>query len=214
MRTKKIAAILQSGLKAISTDPQFLKWVPTLLKENLVALAEKIALSHVLANPNDSAGHAYLAEIYMHCLPPGVPMPEAVADLINFHLDESLRLSPDSVNALNLKATWLRTTGDFEAAQATYERIIETYPDYAPAHFNLALLYLESQPGKALEHFEQGAQIEPDDTDYVLGCAKSLIALDRKPEALDKLVRAEHINPQDQRIAMIRSELSPDIQNN
>ena len=57
------------------------------------------------------------------------------------HLDEALRLSPRNALAHNLDGSLLRRGGKFKEAQVAYAKALTIDPDYASAHFNMALLF-------------------------------------------------------------------------
>ena len=56
-------------------------------------------------------------------------------------LDEALELSPRNAIAHNLNGTLLRKEGRFEDAEIAYTKALKIAPDYAAAHFNLAVLF-------------------------------------------------------------------------
>lgn len=56
-------------------------------------------------------------------------------------LEHSLRLSPRNAAAYSLNGLILRQQGQFKPARIAYAKALESDPDYADAHLNLAILY-------------------------------------------------------------------------
>jgi tetratricopeptide (TPR) repeat protein len=56
-------------------------------------------------------------------------------------LDEAIRMSPLNAPAHNLDGSLLRRKGRFKEAQRAYAKAIKIDPDYAPAHYNIAVLF-------------------------------------------------------------------------
>lgn len=65
--------------------------------------------------------------------------PERSADVAR-HLDETLRLSPDYVEAHNVRGVFLAQQGRRDEARRAWNRALELAPDYEPARRNLRLL--------------------------------------------------------------------------
>lgn len=69
----------------------------------------------------------------------------------------ALQKNPDMPQALNLAGYIENQKGEINQAKSFYEKAIKNKPDYALAHYNLALLYdiyLQDIP-KAVQHYEQ-----------------------------------------------------------
>jgi Flp pilus assembly protein TadD len=77
----------------------------------------------------------------------------------------------------------LKAMGDVERAIRGYEQLLAAEPNHAEAHDNLGSLLLDRDATAALAHFARGEQLEPNDPDCHLGCARALVKLDRKMEA-------------------------------
>ena len=64
----------------------------------------------------------------------------------------------------------VRSLGWLDAAEAELQRAIELKPDYANAHFNLALMYLDRKPPArelARRHYERALALGAEKDDIV-----------------------------------------------
>lgn len=89
------------------------------------------------------------------------------------HLKTALKLFPEHPVACNEYGLLYRKTGRFAEARTIYERAIERFPDYYPAHKNLGVLcdlYLNDS-ACALEHFEIYSKAKPEDKQVKLWIA-------------------------------------------
>jgi len=89
---------------------------------------------------------------------------EATADLA-----EAVYLNPKSPQAHNYYAVMLAKRGWYDAAEDELRTVIELAPDFAEAHFNLALIYFRRNPPAvelARRHYQRalelGAARDPD----------------------------------------------------
>lgn len=77
-------------------------------------------------------------------------------------LSQAVHEEPTDARAHNYLAVAVKRLGWLDAAEAELRRAIELHPDYANAHFNLALMYAERKP-PALElarrHYEKAVAL-------------------------------------------------------
>ncbi len=95
--------------------------------------------------------------------------PEAIV-----HLEQALRINPDSAVAQNSLGVALLQAGRTKEAIEHFEQALRLNPQHAGAHYNLG--YALQQTGRlpdAIGHYEQALQIRPDfaDAHYELGNA-------------------------------------------
>lgn len=89
------------------------------------------------------------------------------------HLQTALTLFPGHPVACNEYGLLYRKSGRFAEARAIYEKAIERFPDYYPAHKNLGILcdlYM-NDPACAFEHYEIYSNARPEDAQVKLWIA-------------------------------------------
>jgi len=75
--------------------------------------------------------------------------------------DKVLLIEADNSHAWYLLACTYKVWGDRDAAYGAYQRATEADPGNVPAHFELALMYVQDgQPQQALPYFDQVRQVE------------------------------------------------------
>jgi len=120
---------------------------------NKLAAAEVALKKAVEINPNDSFAQTGLGFLYYR----KEKFPEAVATLTN-----SIKLNDSDYMAHNYLGIALVEKGDRKAGEKEILRAIEIKPDYAVAHFNLAVLYATSEPPSkelARHHYTKATEL-------------------------------------------------------
>jgi tetratricopeptide (TPR) repeat protein len=198
---------IEAALAAIPGDKALLDLVPRLLGVGKNSLAGQIIDAHRRLHPDDPDGHALDGELTFRLMNEQLwdksHMPEAEASL-----NQALSLSPDHLPAQLTQAGLARLREDEAGARAIYERILRTHPECDIPYYNLGVMLLDEEPARALEHFQGGERVAPEDADYPIGCARALVKLGRKAEAQAALERGVKLAPKHPRIAEVRAALS------
>lgn len=79
-------------------------------------------------------------------------------------LKQAIQLNPRAANVFNHLGNVYKNTGEKRQAAACYLKAIRIDQSFAKAHHNLAILYADQQPQKALKHYHAALQAEPDFT--------------------------------------------------
>jgi len=115
-----------------------------------------------------------------------------------------LRSSPDNYRALDLLGILRAQQQRNSEAEDIFQRVIKTKPDYASAHIDLGLLYIQmGEAEKAVPELEEGSRLAPERTDATAALAGVLRDQARStsgedPEkALSFLLRAHKLVPND-----------------
>jgi len=109
-----------------------------------------------------------------------------------------LKLDPDDPGALNVVGYYAYLAQNWELGQATYQRLVDLYPEAAAGYNNLALTY--KRQGRYAEEealYRKGLAIEPDDTHILNNLAVNLSHQGRHDEALEIMGRLEQLSPED-----------------
>lgn len=148
----------------------------------------------------------------------GGRLQEAEADLQSI-----LSTSPDDFQALDLLAIVRAQQRREPEAEQIFLRVIKDHPDFASAHIDLGLLYVQmGEPEKAVPELQEGLRLAPDRTEAATALVgiwrqQARATLDSDPEkALSFLLRARKIAPGDPDVqfefgmAALRMNLLPD----
>ena len=127
---------------------------------------------------------------------------EASNDLL-----EALKLSPETPEDTLLAAELADKSGQTDAAEAAYRRLLATHPDHPGANAGLAhLLIGRKQYAEAETLLRAGLEKAPDDPVMTAQLATVLAAQD-KPEALPLLQKLHGAHPEDQSITRMLAEI-------
>ena len=186
-------------------EEPLLETIPPLLDAGRAGLCARIAAARQTCAPEDPRGHVWMAEILTRCINAGAIPPDAGPDA-EVHLDRALELDPQNVQAWLTRGTLCRIRGDDPQARRSYERVLELAPERAEALYNLGIMELTDAPASALERFRRGAELQPEDPDYPLGCARALLALGRRHEAREWVDKARQLAPDHPRVAELEQQ--------
>lgn len=142
----------QSSISISNEERNTYRNAITALNNNQLDISESI-LKEILAHRPDLAGPwANLGLVYYK-------KNDAVNAVIAFQ--RSLKINPKQPNALNLMGVIEYNKGNIQKALEYYISAIQNKPDYANAHYNLALLYdiYHHDTPKAIEHYQHYMKI-------------------------------------------------------
>jgi Flp pilus assembly protein TadD len=112
------------------------------------------------------------------------------------HLEETLRIQPDSPEMLYTLGAALESTGRVAEAADRYNAALRLKPDYAEAHSNLGLLLLrQGKAAEALPHLRETARLDAGSTQARADLANCLAALGKHEEASRELRQALRLSP-------------------
>jgi tetratricopeptide (TPR) repeat protein len=112
------------------------------------------------------------------------------------HLEETLRVQPDSPEMLYTLGAALESTGRVAEAAERYQAALRLKPDYAEAHSNLGLLLLrQGQAAEALPHLRETARLDAAGTQARADLATCLAALGKHGDAARELREARRLSP-------------------
>jgi tetratricopeptide (TPR) repeat protein len=97
-----------------------------------------------------------------------------------------------------------------EDAIRALEKLLETYPEFAPAHYDLGALYFNKKDKtKALEHYHESINLEPLNAAYYKGLADYYyVALNNTDEAAKLYHKVIEIDPNDITALMVLGNLA------
>ncbi len=146
-----------------------------LLKEQDYGRAADLLEKVVERSPGVTAAHIDIAIAYQRL---------GRTEPAEKHLQAALTLFPGHPVACNEYGLLYRKTGRFAEARAMYEKAIERFPEFSPAHRNLGIvcdLYL-NDPACALAHYEIYSKARPDDAQVTVWIADLRARLGRKED--------------------------------
>ncbi len=115
----------------------------------------KVALQSYRLNPDRTRISAYIGQAKMHL----GQTREAIR-----YFNQALSLAPYNINTMSFFAQAYIAHGDYESAEKTYLSSLKIYPDWAKAHKNIGVLYLNNlkQPREAIKHLKIALELNPD----------------------------------------------------
>jgi Flp pilus assembly protein TadD len=112
------------------------------------------------------------------------------------HLEETLRIQPDSPEMLYTLGAAFESTGRVAEASDRYQAALRLKPDYAEAHSNLGLLLLrQGKLEEALPHLRETARLDAGATQARADLAACLAALGKHGDAARELREALRLSP-------------------
>jgi tetratricopeptide (TPR) repeat protein len=130
----------------------------------------------------------------------------AAGDLVTAEekLQWILHSSPNNYRALDLLGILRAQQQRNSEAEDIFQRVIKTKPDYASAHIDLGLLYVQmGEAEKAVAQLEEGLRLAPERTDAAAALAGVLrdearsATVEDPEKALSLLLRARKLAPSD-----------------
>lgn len=203
-------AAAKLALQQFPGEPALLETVEGLLSADQIGICEAIIDEHLNHRPGDPKGQFAKAELLMHkfraATPPQMELLKQANDLISRSISTSGR--KDWKEAELLLCDIARLSGeDALKTEASYKTCIDKFPDFAAARFGLGLHLLNSDPEKALEQFNEGTKLKPNDLNFPLGRAQALSRLNRFDEAETAINRARELNPTHPMIKIVADEI-------
>jgi tetratricopeptide (TPR) repeat protein len=171
------------------------------IEPNLDEISERVQRSYDMAIAAMHADDWLTAELELEQLileEPGFPGPYVNLALIykldgrlgeaRTALEQAIAIAQEFAPANNELGVMLREAGDFDGAQAAYERALAGDPGNAIAHLNLGILldlYLQ-RPSDALDHYKQyqATRDEPDEQ-----VARWIVDLERRTRAAERVAK-------------------------
>ena len=159
-------------LGAIAYHADNFTWAYSLLQDSARQLADDPTVLHDYAWAAYSLGKVSEARDLMQRVMRTAPVPEISEDAKSFlsmtamdqnpkepdplepEVKKFLKADPNYVPALAVRARNEEQRGDSKKAIGTHREILQRFPDFAPAQKELAVLYLQDDPGALNEAYE------------------------------------------------------------
>jgi tetratricopeptide (TPR) repeat protein len=123
-----------------------------------------------------------------------------------------LRIDPDSAYALSVLSYYQYLAMDYDAAERTYDRYIELYPDDAAGYNNKALIFKrKGDYGTEENLYRIALSLEPNDVTALNNLAVVLAHQKRYDEALAVMAQLELLDPKDPYADLHRSKIYADM---
>ncbi len=117
------------------------------------------------------------------------------------------------IERLHENARLLLNSGRKEEAKSAFLKLLDAHPDFALAHNDLGVLYLnEDEPENALKHYKRAAELEPENATFLKNLADlCFVKLGRAQEALEIYVKLLEKNPADVEILTALGHICIDL---
>ena len=142
--------VLQEAARRLETDPDaYFDLAEAAYSTGQIAVAERAAedaLSQKAGFARANQARQFLEFVQ------AVSDPAKAVTLVG-HADTVLKANANDVPALMVKATALRQQGDAKTAREIFEKVLARFPEFTPAHRNLAVL-LSASPADAKRGLE------------------------------------------------------------
>jgi len=159
-------------------------------------LMEAIVAGHLHQHPADPRGHYWNATILIEAF---IEFPQTEENLLaaQKHIKTALDSHADWKEA-QLKDCMIARLRLYPAheVKAKYEALVNRHAFFAEAYYDYALFMMETDPVEAFRLFSQGAALEPEDPEYLVGKARTLMMMGKEAEAHEEFTRARRMNPE------------------
>lgn len=191
LRSGRLADASALAKEMVSREPEaggawFLQARVDLERQDAGAAEEHLRKAITL-DPTVQAPYLELARLYLTLRRPN----EALGQLTAL-----ARSGPNQVALMELAILHF-ASGDYQAAEADYERVLAVDPHFAPALNNLACLYADqlNQPDRALDLAQRARAASPESANTADTLGWILYRRGDRPRALDLLQQAESADP-------------------
>jgi tetratricopeptide (TPR) repeat protein len=113
------------------------------------------------------------------------------------HYRQVSRIEPSNPHALMAIGTILAQRGDYDRAITCFSQVLSLRPGYRDADYFLGLAYVrksEPEPDKAMPHFLEAVQLDPDNPQIHYLLAQELAKLERYEQAREHLRKAKSLS--------------------
>jgi tetratricopeptide (TPR) repeat protein len=197
---------IQAALAAAPKRAELMQFARQLVTVRKFSIAGQLVDARLKADPNDAWALLLDAKMTMTLVNSQQWEKKRLVDAER-SLSRVLSLAPDWVEAWLLWCDIPRFGGDASASVPRFLELLRRKPQVDIAHYNLAAIYLSSEPARALEHLVAGERLAPQDADYPFGAARALLALERLDEARAAFQRGVALDPKHRLVEQLEARL-------